>query len=37
VLPSHFPHPGRIVRDGDTHRFEPVLVEPIAASTAARA
>jgi glyoxylase-like metal-dependent hydrolase (beta-lactamase superfamily II) len=36
VLPSHFPHPGRIVRDGDTHRFEPALVEPIAAPAAAR-
>ncbi|HKW92047.1 MAG TPA: MBL fold metallo-hydrolase [Methylomirabilota bacterium] len=31
VLPAHFPHPGRVVRDGDGHRFEPVMLEPIAA------
>jgi glyoxylase-like metal-dependent hydrolase (beta-lactamase superfamily II) len=34
VLPAHFPHPGRVVRDGDGHRFEPVLLDAIAAATA---
>lgn len=29
ILPAHFPHPGRIVRDRDGHRFEPVRLEPI--------
>jgi hypothetical protein len=32
VLPAHFPHPGRIVRDGDGLRFEPVMLDPIAAA-----
>jgi hypothetical protein len=32
VLPAHFPHPGRIVRDGGGHRFEPVMLDPIAAA-----
>jgi glyoxylase-like metal-dependent hydrolase (beta-lactamase superfamily II) len=32
VLPAHFPHPGRIVRDGDGHRFEPVMLDPIGAT-----
>ena len=32
ILPAHFPHPGRIVRDRDGHRFEPVLLDPIAAA-----
>ena len=32
VLPTHFPHPGRIVRDGDGHRFEPVMLDAIAAA-----
>jgi glyoxylase-like metal-dependent hydrolase (beta-lactamase superfamily II) len=27
VLPAHFPHPGRIVRDGAVHRFEPVVLD----------
>ena len=34
VLPAHFPHPGRVVRDGASHRFEPVMLEPIAAAKA---
>jgi glyoxylase-like metal-dependent hydrolase (beta-lactamase superfamily II) len=34
VLPAHFPHPGRIVRDGDGHRFEPVHLDAIAAGRA---
>jgi glyoxylase-like metal-dependent hydrolase (beta-lactamase superfamily II) len=34
VLPAHFPHPGRIVRDGDIHRFEPVMLDAIAAAKA---
>jgi len=32
VLPAHFPHPGRIVRDGDSHRFEPLELDAIAAA-----
>jgi glyoxylase-like metal-dependent hydrolase (beta-lactamase superfamily II) len=32
VLPAHFPHPGRIVKAPDGHRFEPVPIEPLAAS-----
>jgi hypothetical protein len=32
VLPAHFPHPGRIVRDRDGHRFEPVVLDAIAAA-----
>jgi len=32
VLPAHFPHPGRIVRDGDVHRFEPVMLDAIRAA-----
>ena len=27
ILAAHFPHPGRIVRDGDGHRFEPVMLD----------
>jgi glyoxylase-like metal-dependent hydrolase (beta-lactamase superfamily II) len=34
VLPAHFPHPGRIVRDREGHRFEPVRLEAIAAAAA---
>jgi glyoxylase-like metal-dependent hydrolase (beta-lactamase superfamily II) len=34
VLPAHFPHPGRVVRDGDGHRFEPVMLDAIAAAHA---
>ena len=34
VLPAHFPHPGRIVRDGTSHRFEPVMLDAIAAARA---
>ena len=34
VLPAHFPHPGRIVRDGDIHRFEPVMLDATAAAKA---
>lgn len=34
VLPAHFPHPGRVVRDGDGHRFEPVMLDAIAAAKA---
>ena len=34
VLPAHFPHPGRVVRDGDGHRFEPVVLDAIAAAKA---
>jgi hypothetical protein len=34
VLAAHFPHPGRIVRDGASHRFEPVMLDPIAAARA---
>jgi glyoxylase-like metal-dependent hydrolase (beta-lactamase superfamily II) len=34
VLPAHFPHPGRIVRAGDGHRFEPVMLDAIAAAKA---
>jgi glyoxylase-like metal-dependent hydrolase (beta-lactamase superfamily II) len=34
VLPAHFPHPGRVVRDGDGHRFEPVMLDAIAAGRA---
>jgi len=34
VLPAHFPHPGRIVRGGDGHRFEPVMLDAIAAAKA---
>ena len=34
VLAAHFPHPGRIVRDGGSHRFEPVMLDPIAAARA---
>jgi glyoxylase-like metal-dependent hydrolase (beta-lactamase superfamily II) len=34
VLPAHFPHPGRIVRDGASHRFEPVMLDAIAAAKA---
>ena len=30
VLPAHFPHPGRIVRGDGGHRFEPVMLDPIA-------
>src|SRR6185295_9952625 len=30
VLPAHFPHPGRVVRDGDGHRFEPIMLDAIA-------
>ena len=26
-LPAHFPRPGHIVRDGDGHRFEPVMLD----------
>jgi len=37
VLPAHFPHPGRIVRDGGGHRFEPVMLDPIAAPAGALA
>jgi glyoxylase-like metal-dependent hydrolase (beta-lactamase superfamily II) len=32
VLPAHFPHPGRIVRDGPIHRFEPVMLDAVAAA-----
>jgi glyoxylase-like metal-dependent hydrolase (beta-lactamase superfamily II) len=32
VLPAHFPHPGRIVRDGDLHRFEPVMLDAVRAA-----
>jgi glyoxylase-like metal-dependent hydrolase (beta-lactamase superfamily II) len=32
VLPAHFPHPGRIVRDNGGHRFEPVMLDPVAAT-----
>lgn len=31
VLPAHFPLPGRIVRDGEIHRFEPIMLDSIAA------
>jgi hypothetical protein len=34
VLAAHFPHPGRIVRDGASHRFEPVTLDAIAAARA---
>ena len=34
VLPAHFPHPGRIVRDGTSYRFEPVMLDAIAAARA---
>jgi glyoxylase-like metal-dependent hydrolase (beta-lactamase superfamily II) len=32
VLPAHFPHPGRIVRTPDGHRFERVSLEPVASA-----
>jgi len=32
VLPAHFPHPGRIVREGDVHRFDPVMLDAIRAA-----